>query len=81
MKLLLNTGNVDPGSRNDDNKTPLRMAVESEHKDVAKLLLDTEEVDPNFNDSEGNTPLSRASTFRHELLVRLTQEYLARSTI
>lgn len=71
VKLLLETGKVDPDSGGRCNATPLNTAAAKGHEGVVKLLLGTEQVDLNSNDSLGATPLWWAASEGHEEVVRL----------
>jgi ankyrin repeat protein len=50
VKLLLETGTVDVGSKDENGQTPLSLASQNGHETVVKLLLETGTVDMNFKD-------------------------------
>ncbi|KAL2808196.1 hypothetical protein BJX63DRAFT_42789 [Aspergillus granulosus] len=70
VKLLLETGKVDPDSKDSNSRTPLSLAAENGHEAaVVKLLLETGKVDPDSKDSNGRTPLSWAAEKGHEAVL------------
>jgi ankyrin repeat protein len=75
VKLLLDKGGVDPGSKDTVyDQTPLSWAVENGHEAVVKLLLAKGGVNPNSKDTAyGRTPLSWAARNGHEAVVKLLQ--------
>jgi ankyrin repeat protein len=44
VKLLLDTGKVDPDRKDPDGMIPLARAVQGGNREVVKLLLDTRKV-------------------------------------
>ena len=74
VKLLLETGKVDPDSRDEVGQTPLSWAARRGHEGVVKLLLETGRVDLDSRDNNSQTPLSRAAEDGHEGVVKLLLE-------
>lgn len=74
VKLLLETGKVDPETNDWIGQTPLLLAAKAGHKAVVKLLLGTGKV--NFITSRlwGQNPLSEAAENGHEAVVKLLLE-------
>ncbi|KAL1961877.1 hypothetical protein VTN77DRAFT_957 [Rasamsonia byssochlamydoides] len=70
-RLLLDTENVEPGSRNNLGQTPLLLAAESGSEEVARLLIDTYLVNPDHMDNRGRTPLLVAASKGDKAIVRL----------
>ena len=60
LKLFLKRGEVNPESRDNNDRTPLYWAVRSGEKEIVKLLLERDEVNPESQDRDGETPLSLA---------------------
>ena len=50
VKLLLERGDINPDSADDDGRTPLSFAAEYGHEAAVKLLLERGDVDPNSMD-------------------------------
>jgi ankyrin repeat protein len=75
LKLLLATDGVDPGSRDDEGRTPLSWATEHGDEETVKLLLARDCVDP---DSGGRSPLFYALYKKHEATARLLRQRGAR---
>jgi ankyrin repeat protein len=73
VKLLLETGRVNPNSKNGDGRTPLWYVAERGHEAVVKLLLETGRVDPNSRNGDGRTPLLWAAERGHEAVIRLLE--------
>ncbi|KAF1995099.1 ankyrin, partial [Amniculicola lignicola CBS 123094] len=76
VKLLLDTGKVDPDLKDKYGWTPLSRAAWNGHKAVVKLLLDTGKVDANLEDKNGWTPLFRAAENGHGEVVKLLQSFI-----
>ena len=57
MKLLLNTGQCDVKSPNENGSTPLHLACYQGKLDRVTLLLDTQQCDMTSQNKDGNTPL------------------------
>ena len=74
VKLLLETGEMDPDSKDEYGLRPLWRAVENGHEAVVRLLLETGKVDPDSKDGFGRTPLWRAAESGHEAVVKLLLE-------
>ncbi|KAM0130917.1 hypothetical protein ACHAP3_007144 [Botrytis cinerea] len=71
VKLLLDTGKVNPDWKDCDNRTPLYWAANNGHEKVVKLLLDTGKVNVNLRGSRGQTPFHSAARSGNENLVKL----------
>jgi ankyrin repeat domain-containing protein 50 len=74
VKLLLETGNVDPDLGDGERRTPLSWAAEKGREAVVKLLLETGDSNPDLRDKTGRTPLSWAVGESHEAVVKLLLE-------
>ena len=75
VRLLLETGKVDPDSKDYTGKTPLSWAARGGHEAIVRLLLETGKADPDSKDTEySKTPLSWAAQRGHEAVVRLLLE-------
>ena len=61
MKLLLERGDVDPNSSDNNGQTPLSLATAWAHWGVLKLLLKRRDANPNLPDSNDQKPLSYAT--------------------
>ncbi|KAL9601837.1 MAG: hypothetical protein Q9179_002728 [Wetmoreana sp. 5 TL-2023] len=72
VKQLLDTGEVDIDSKDDNNgRTPLSWAARYGHEAVVEQLLNTGKVDINLKDKyDGRTPLSLAAQHGHEAVVK-----------
>ena len=68
--VLLQRGDVDPGTANEYNRTPLSLAAKHGHERVVRRLLQHNDVNPNTRDKCGQTPLSLAARYGHERVVR-----------
>jgi len=71
VELLLQQGNVNPDSSDENGRTPLSYAAQSGYEGVVKLLLERGGVDPDSLDEDGRTPLSHAAENKREGVVRL----------
>ncbi|OGM48777.1 hypothetical protein ABOM_003000 [Aspergillus bombycis] len=71
VKLLLDTGKVDPNLKDDLGLTSLSHAAQNGHEKVVKILLDAENVDPESQDMLGRTPLLLAAMKGKESVVNL----------
>ena len=71
VKLLLDTGKVDAGAKDENGRTALHMAAKHGHEAIIKLLLDTGKVDANIQDQYGYTALYMAEQYRHEAVIKL----------
>ncbi|KIN06938.1 hypothetical protein OIDMADRAFT_185267, partial [Oidiodendron maius Zn] len=74
VKLLLESGRVDPDSKNEFGRTPLSFAAGEGHEAVVKLLLESDRVDPDLKDEDGRTPLMNAAISGHEAVAKLLLE-------
>ncbi|KAL7931911.1 ankyrin repeat-containing domain protein [Trichoderma chlorosporum] len=89
VKLLLDTGEVDPDSRGQGReqwivyslvtdlkggRTPLSYAAAGGHVGIVKLLLETGKVDVSSKDERGQTPLSYAIAGGHQAVVKYLLE-------
>ncbi|KAK4244156.1 hypothetical protein C7999DRAFT_44141 [Corynascus novoguineensis] len=80
VRLLLNTGKVDPDSKDHHSQTPLIYADSNGHETVdgnvviVRLLLETDKVDIDARDIHCWTPLMYAAWNGHEVVVRLLLE-------
>jgi ankyrin repeat protein len=74
VKLLLDIGEVDVDSKDNDGQTPLSWACENGHAAVIKLLLETGKVNFDSKDSGGLTPLSWAALNGHIAAVKILLE-------
>ncbi|KAF4556594.1 Hypothetical protein D9617_1g084720 [Elsinoe fawcettii] len=61
LRLVLETGKVDPDHRFDDGETALLLAVEAGHIAVVECLLVTGHITPDLRDANGDTALARAA--------------------
>jgi ankyrin repeat protein len=73
-KLLLETGKVNHGLKDENGRTSLSWAVEKGHAPIVKLLLETNEVNPDSKDVYGWTPLSTAAEKGYEAIAKLLLE-------
>jgi len=74
VKLLLETGESNPGAQDNDGKTALIVATMKEHTQIVKLLLKTEESNPGAQDNDGKTALMVATMKEHTQIVKLLLE-------
>ena len=72
LELLLAHG-ANPDSRDDNQRTPITLAIERGRTKVVKLLLDTGKIDLTCKDNEGRTPLMWAQIMRDEESAKLLQ--------
>ena len=70
MKILLERGDVNPDSSDDNGWTPLSYAANSRHEGIVKMLRERVDADPDMLDSYGWTPLLHAELAEHFHLVR-----------
>jgi ankyrin repeat protein len=56
VKILLETGRLDPDPKDMDERTPLHWASIGGHTGVVSFLLETGQVDINVQDFTGKTP-------------------------
>lgn len=71
VKLLLNSGQIEPGWRESDGQTALCYAALWNDASIVKLLLDMGEVEVDSKDNYGRTPLSYAMTSGSYAIVEL----------
>ncbi|GHU16644.1 hypothetical protein FACS189472_02140 [Alphaproteobacteria bacterium] len=69
-KFLLSQG-ANPNAKDENQKTPLHLAVESGHVRVIKILLDTKGINLNARDLYAKTPLHLAAEKGHTKIVNL----------
>lgn len=72
VELLLAHG-ANPDSKDDDQRTPITLAIERGRQKLVKLLLETGKIDLTCKDNEGRTPLMWANIMRDEDSTRLLQ--------
>lgn len=60
VKTFLDSGKVDPDSRDTKGRTPLSYAAKDDLGATLRILLESERVDPDSRDNKGRTPLSYA---------------------
>ena len=70
VELLLAKG-VNPDSPDNSGRTPLSLAAEKGHKEVADIMLATDGVEPNSKDKDGWTPLSWAASCGRNAAVKV----------
>ena len=71
VALLLQTGGVDPDSKDKRGRAPLSWAAKNGHEAVVVLLLQTSRVDPDSRDENSRTPLRWAAEGGHEAVAAL----------
>ena len=74
MKILLERGDVNSDSSDEDGRTPLFYAAECEHEGIVNILLERGDVDSDSSDKYGQTPLSRAAQYGYEGIVKMLLE-------
>lgn len=74
VRMLVETKQVDPESKNLIGETPLSLAARYGHEAVVEFLIEIAHVDVNFGSQTGMTPLLWAVMNRHE---KVTQVLLA----
>lgn len=70
LKVLLATGAVDLGSRDNNGRTPLSWAARGGHDVIVKQLLATGAVNPDSRSDNGRTPLSWGAGAGHHTIVK-----------
>ena len=60
VRLLLERENVDADSKDNDGRSPLSWAAESEDEPIVRLLLERMDVEADSKDNNGDSPLSWA---------------------
>lgn len=72
VKLLLDSGAVDPNARDNDGFCPLLYAARRDSSEVARALLDSGQVDPDFTHGRTKrTPLSYAAERGHRAITEM----------
>ncbi|KAF9775393.1 hypothetical protein IL306_006504 [Fusarium sp. DS 682] len=71
VKLLLDSGKVDPDAKDKDGQTPLLQAAAHGHAAVVKLLLDSGKFDPEAKNPWGQMPISLAAMNGHAAVIKL----------
>jgi len=71
VELLLNTGRVNPDSRDAHGRSPLSFAATKGHQRVAELLLATCKVEASSRSDGGYTPLRLAKENKHDAIFSL----------
>jgi ankyrin repeat domain-containing protein 50 len=74
IRLLLETGKVNPDLEGENGRTLLSWAAEKGHEAVVRVLLETGRVNPDLKDLHNQTPLLWAATKGHEAMVKLLIE-------
>jgi ankyrin repeat protein len=70
VKILLDSGTVEPDSRDLEDRTPLSHAADGGYETVVETLLDNGRVDPDSRNAKGRTPLSYAAGRGHKMVVK-----------
>ncbi|KAK6505067.1 hypothetical protein TWF481_006990 [Arthrobotrys musiformis] len=70
IKLLVESGQVDPNIADNKNRTPLLFAVRARDEGLVRFLLSVEKTDPNLGDDE-RAPLSYAAQYGYDTIVKL----------
>ncbi|KAH7140447.1 hypothetical protein B0J13DRAFT_557752 [Dactylonectria estremocensis] len=71
MEFLLDLGNLDIDSRNDNGQTLLSKARAGRYELTVKLLLDSGKVDIDSRGDDGQTPLSQATAGGYTSIFKL----------
>ncbi|KAL6885659.1 putative ankyrin repeat-containing protein [Trichoderma evansii] len=69
--LLLDSGKVEPDSRDSDGRTPLSQAASKGYESIVKMLLYTGKVEVDSKDKYSRTPLSYAISIGSDSIVEL----------
>ncbi|KAI4117550.1 MAG: hypothetical protein LQ338_007535, partial [Usnochroma carphineum] len=78
VKMLLARNNIDFEPKDKNGRTPLSLAVSSEHGRALNILLARKDVDPSSIDSGARTPLLLATIMRQGAVIKML---LARNDI
>ncbi|TPX16068.1 uncharacterized protein E0L32_004063 [Thyridium curvatum] len=71
VQMLLNTGQVNPNTKDPFGRSALSVAAWFGHAAVAQALLDTGEIDPDTKDEVAGSPLSYAAEYGHMTVVQM----------
>jgi ankyrin repeat protein len=72
VKLLIDTGKVDPLKKDNDSRSPFSWAAQGGFMEIVKLFLESNfDLDPNEVDDYGWSPLSWACEYGREEMVKL----------
>ncbi|KAJ5932852.1 hypothetical protein N7516_007341 [Penicillium verrucosum] len=71
VKMLLDTGKVDPDSKDKDGRSPLSWAAQNGDGTVVKMILAMGKMDPDSKDEDGRSPISRAAQNGDQSVVKM----------
>lgn len=74
VEMLLKTGNVNPNTKDWNDRNPLLLAAGNGHQAVVRVLLEIGKVDPDIRDSEDQSSILVAASKGHEEVVKVLLE-------